>query len=180
MGRVKARVRAKLATRLYQQGLITAAMCEEWQAAADQHTHLPREYIKRMQADPPTLFAWAEDAEGILTVCGQWANADGLSLLPTCPECERAWWNELYRQYLTNVAYRKEVMPVPNIKTEVSAKSKANVAYAAALLGETESSVYGEIIDMVADTVTAEKLYQQLSKRRDELGKDNGENSEDS
>lgn len=65
---------------------------------------------------------------------------------------------------------------MPNVKTEVSARSKANVAYCAALLGETESAIYGLIIDMVADSVSAEQLHDKLHKRK---AKGTGANEQD-
>jgi hypothetical protein len=53
---------------------------------------------------------------------------------------------------------------MPIVKTEVAPKTRANVAYAAALVGMSESEIYGYVLDTYAGTKSPDDLVRILEK----------------
>lgn len=53
---------------------------------------------------------------------------------------------------------------MPTIKTEVETRTRANVAYAAALLDLSESAVYGIVLDAVAGRENPMELTKSIER----------------
>lgn len=69
---------------------------------------------------------------------------------------------------------------MPVVKTEITARTRANVAYAAALTGCSETEIYGLLLDTFAGLKGPDELVKVIEKVRengDKKDASNGNNS---
>ncbi len=52
---------------------------------------------------------------------------------------------------------------MPIIKTDVSLRTRANVAYAAAMLGLSESEIYGQVLDRLVGGQTPDDFVRNIA-----------------
>lgn len=69
---------------------------------------------------------------------------------------------------------------MPIVKTEIAARTRANVAYAAALTELSETQIYGLLLDTFAGSVGPDKLVDLVNENRDKEVSKNASDSNDS
>lgn len=69
---------------------------------------------------------------------------------------------------------------MPVVKTEITPKTRANVAYAAAMTGCSETEIYGLLLDTFAGLKGPDELVKVIEKVRENGASKNASDSNDS